>query len=188
MLTLQQLNALRGISAHAPKPAAKTDTNAQSAQQNTNATASTPMPPPISAESQQPQPSQAVQQPQSNYIPPVEIPCKNYADEKGHFAYIDANTGQIAHVNLETGTVYKLDDVYRLSLQHAVSALSPSYHQLTWQQTLNDETVYDRFGSPVFLFEEIQTAYDKYVKPTLSSNTGNISNPPKTDPFGLPIG
>ena len=105
MLTLQQLNALRGISAHAPKSVTKTDTNAQSAQQNTNATASTPMPPPISAESQQPQPSQAAQQPQTNYIPPVEIPCKNYADEKGHFAYIDANTGQIAHVNLETGTV-----------------------------------------------------------------------------------
>jgi hypothetical protein len=30
--------------------------------------------------------------------------------------------------------------------------------------------------------------YDKYIKPTLSSNTGNIGNPPKTDPFGLPIG
>lgn len=186
MLTLQQLNALRGISAHAPKSVTKTDINAQSAQQNAYVAASTPTPPPVAPdESQQPQ---AVQQPQSNYIPPVEIPCKNYADEQGHFAYIDANTGQIAHVNLETGTVYKLDDVYRLSLQHAISALSPFYHQLTWQQMLNDETVYDRFGSPVFSFAEIQAAYDKYVKPTQSFGAENITNPPKTDPFGLPIG
>ncbi|MBQ9271319.1 MAG: hypothetical protein IJ218_03540 [Alphaproteobacteria bacterium] len=174
MLTLERLNALRGISSNAPKPV-----EPKTATPNNIAQAS-------SIQAAQPQNTQK-QPEQKSYPEPVEIPCKNYADEQGHFAYIDANTGQISHVNLETGNIYKLDDVYRLSLQHAVSALSPTYHQLTWQQMLNDETVYDRFGSPIFSFEDIQTAYEKYITPALAKDNTNDDNKPKTDAFGLPI-
>ncbi|MBQ4400012.1 MAG: hypothetical protein II830_01810 [Alphaproteobacteria bacterium] len=179
MLTLQQLNALRGISANASKSATKTDNNIKSAQPK-NAPDSVSIPSPVTTEPQQ-------QQPQNNYVSPIEIPCKNYADEQGHFAYIDANTHQTSHVNLDSGEVYTIEDVYRLSLAHSVKTLSATYHRLTWQQVMSNETLYDRFGSPVFSFEEIQTAYDKYIKPTISSGTENVNNPLKTDPFGFPL-
>lgn len=182
MLTLEKLNALRGISSGAAK-SDETKTKISS-QANQNVAPNTE---PATAMITPTQAQQAPQNSQTGYPEPIEIPCKNYADEQGHFAYIDANTGQISHVNLENGNVYKLDDIYRLSLQHSVAALSEEYHKLVWQQVLNDETVYDRFGCPIFTFEEIQTAYDKYIKPTISSGTENVNNPLKTDPFGFPL-
>ena len=180
MLTLERLNALRGISSKAAK----------STEQKTTAPASTSQ----TIDSKVETVTEVVAQPQANpqksqicYPEPVEIPCKNYMDEKDHFAYIDANTGQISHVNLEKGNIYKLEDVYCLSLKHSVEALSDEYHQLTWQQVLNDETVYDRFGCPMFTFEEIQAAYDKYIKSTYSLGENKTEDKPKTDPFGIPL-
>ena len=174
MLTLEKLNALRGISSNVAKPNESKNTTTSQTHQTTVS----------SIEPTQVQ--QAPQNPQTGYPEPVEIPCKNYADEQGHFAYIDANTGQISHVNLENGAVYKLEDVYRLSLQHSVAALSEEYHKLTWQQVFSDKTVYDRFGCPMFTFDEIQAAYDKF-KPAESTETMNAEVPTKTDPFGLPL-
>lgn len=178
MLTLEKLNALRGISS----------TAAKAAEPKADVPNPAPTPSPQPSVQTAPDPTQAAApKPPTGYPAAVEIPCKNYADEQGHFAYIDANNGQISHVNLETGNIYKLEDVYRLSLQHAVNTLSPDYHRLTWQQMLNDATVYDRFGCPLFSFTEIQNAFEKYILPNLTISTEDNDNRSKTDPFGLPL-
>lgn len=174
-LIMEKFSALRGIGSKTTKTAnSSVGATAQSSQINSSAEL-------MSTATVQPQKQQ--EKLQASYSEPIEIPCKNYSDEQGHFAYIDANTGQIAHVNLETGNVYKMTDVYRLSLQHAVSPLSPDYHRLTWQKMLSDETVYDRFGSPIFSFAEIQSGYEKYVMPNCAAKTENKENQPKTDAF-----
>ena len=180
MLTLERLNALRGISSNTAKSTEQRTTIPASIGQAIASNVES-----VAETSEQPQPTQ--QNPQITYPEPIEIPCKNYVDEKGHFAYIDANTGQISHVNLDTGNIYKWDDIYRLSLEHSVAALSDQYHQLTWQQVLDDKTVYDRFGSPMFTFAEIQKAYDKHIKPTFLSEKTETDNQTKTDPFGIPL-
>lgn len=123
---------------------------------------------------------------------PVEIPCKTYTDEKGHFAYIDANTHKIFHVNLDTGKVYTPDEVNQLSLQHAVHSLPDSYKELKWQETINNDTLYDRFGSPMFTFEELSTALENKISSTNhnedpSSSNKSSEDATKTDPWGFPL-
>jgi len=179
MLTLEQLNALRGIKS-ASTPA-------------TSAAPANPAAPVASAENA---PSSAAtdtkDKPASvenkGYPDPIEIPCKNYADEKGHFAYIDANTKQVLHVNLDSGKPYSQDEVYRLSLQHAVAPLSEDAQKLEWQQVINSETLFDQFGSPVFTFEEIQNALEKANATPPQPTAENVAEDgkPKKDPFGLP--
>lgn len=113
MLTLEQLNALRGIKTpDKPKPVANPATPQTAPQQA----------------------QKSVSEPQKTAdIPdPVAIPCKNYNDEQGHFAYIDANTKKTEHVNLDTGKKYSQDDVNRLSLSYATRYMSDAEKQLTW--------------------------------------------------------
>ncbi len=172
MLTLEQLNALRGIKSNSGSSADK-KTQVSSAQGVATETVEI---------------TKNNTAPKVEYPDPIDIPCKNYTDEKGHFAYIDANTHQISHVNLDSGKTYTWDDVYALSLQHAVEPLSEEAHKLQWQQVLNEDTVFDRFGSPLFSFDEIQNAVEKAqntsdVEPIASEEKAN--DKPKQDPFGL---
>lgn len=127
---------------------------------------------------------------------PVEISCKNYTDEKGHFAYIDANTKQIIHVNLDNGKVYTKEEVNQLSFKQSLSHLPSEYQNLTWQEVINKNTLYDEFGSPVFMLDEINAALNKNVNAqnegSAEEKTGtvienNTSNTPKTDPWGFPL-
>ena len=168
MLTLEQLRVLRGTSSSVANKSAGTETGV--------------LPDSVSDKNEPSMPQQVIEQPQvqqsqNRYPEPVKIPCKNYVDEQGHFFYIDANTHQISHVNLDTGQIYTFEDVYRLSLSHAVASLSDEYQNLTWQQVLSENTVFDRFGSPLFTFEEVYNAKEK-SRQTIA---------PKTDPFGLPL-
>ena len=175
MLTLEQLNALRGIKSASTAP-------------DNNTAESAPSAVAASAEgSAADKKDKSAPTENKGYPEPIEIPCKNYADEKGHFAYIDANTKQVSHVNLDSGKTYSQDEVYRLSLQHAVEPLSEDAHKLEWQQVINSETLFDRFGSPVFTFEEIQNALEK-ARTTPQPLAENIAEggKPKKDPFGLP--
>ena len=117
----------------------------------------------------------------NKFVEPVAIPCKNYDDEKGHFAYIDANTHQPSHVNLATGKPYTQDDVNRLSLQKATKNMSEAEQKLTWQQVISKDTLYDQFGSPVFTAEEITralTAPQNPEAPSFETSSGK-------DAFGL---
>ncbi len=163
MLTLEQLNALRGIKTpDKPKPA----------------TVSTPAQPTF----QQPQKTVSEPLKETVEIPaPVAIPCKNYDDERGHFAYIDANTQKTEHVNLDTGKKYSQDDVNRLSLSYATRYMSDAEKQLTWQQVVSKDTVYDQFGSPIFTEEEIKKAVTNPQTPT----TPSFVTPSGKDAFGF---
>lgn len=162
MLTLEQLNALRGIKTpDKPKPVANPATPQTAPQQA----------------------QKSVSEPQKTAdIPdPVAIPCKNYNDEQGHFAYFDANTKKTEHVNLDTGKKYSQDDVNRLSLSYATRYMSDAEKQLTWQQVVNKDTVYDQFGSPIFTEEEIKRAVTHPQIPI----TPSFVTPSGKDAFGL---
>lgn len=162
MLTLEQLNALRGIKTpDKPKPAANP---------------ATPQTAPQQAQKSVSEPQQTADIPD-----PVAIPCKNYNDEQGHFAYIDANTHKTEHVNLDTGKKYSQDDVNRLSLSYATRYMSDIEKQLTWQQVVNKDTVYDQFGSPIFTEEEIKRAV---TYPQIPTTTSFVTSSGK-DAFGL---
>lgn len=176
MLSLEQLNALRGTKVNASAPAASTD-NEQNESQNVSQPETVAMP--NSAAQTQEQPQQ-----ENSYIAPVEVPCKNYDDEEGHFAYIDANTHQATHVNLITGQPYTQDDVNRLSFLKVANSLFPEAKNLAWQQVINNNTLYDQFGYPMFTVEEVQNAL---YKVQATDNHNSEENKPKTDPFGFPL-
>lgn len=163
MLTLEQLNALRGIKTpDKPKPAASPATP-QTAPQQTQKSVSEP------------------QKETANIPDPVAIPCKNYNDEQGHFAYIDANTNLPKHVNLTFDKKYTQDEVNYLSFKYAVRNMSDAEKQLTWQQVVTKDTVYDQFGSPIFTEEEIKRAVTNPQIPT----TPSFVTPSGKDAFGL---
>lgn len=186
MLTLQQLNRLRGI---------KTTEQRAEEEKKDNSNANVAVPPIIDSNSVQ---ASRAELSQPKLPEPVEIPCKNYADEDGHFAYIDAETHKIFHVNLDNGKVYTQDEVNQLALQHAIRSLPDSYKSLIWKDVVNNNTLFDMFGCPIFTFDEIDVALQKI------SNTQNTVSAPnnadtvinegalkqgeqKTDPWGLPL-
>ena len=189
MLTLEKLNELRGIKPSTPTSKTVEDTSnipLQGTISPTSSSASSQIDRMSTQSSPSPQKGEPVQ--------PVEIPCKHYADEAGHFAYIDADTKQIMHVNLENGKVYTQDEVNRMSIQHAVEPLSEDYKVLTWQQVMNRDTLFDQFGSPVFSFDDIQKAFDNLKQQNtnqeasaVSASETNEKNAPKVDPWGIPI-
>ncbi len=179
MLSLEQLNALRGTKASATAPTA-TPVGTSDVGQNISQPADVSSASSGAQAQSQPQPQP---QQESSYVAPVEVPCKNYDDEEGHFAYIDATTHQPMHVNLISGHPYTQDDVNRLSLFKVTSNLPGNAKNLTWQQVINNNTLYDQFGSPVFTVEEVNRVLEKM---TTSENMVS-ENPPKTDPFGFPL-
>lgn len=194
MLTLEQLRALRGIATGNSAMPAENQNAPASVQQNTDNVGA------FSALQQTPQQQQnAASQAQPKLPDPIEIPCKNYNDEQGHFAYIDAYTHEITHVNLDTGKTYTQDEVKALSLKHATAVLSDDAKRLSWQQVITSNTLFDQFGSPSFTFEEIQNALNKlrqnnaaysYAQPQpvqTSTLDASAENKPKTDPFGFPL-
>lgn len=189
MLTLEQLNALRGLNSSMPQSDKKTDTGVaiQSVATTDNSENNTNIP--KTSDHANTEVTAETKQSESFYSNPIEAPCKNYMDEQGYFAYIDAYTHEVSHINLESGKIYTQDEVYQMSLSHAVRALPETYHNLTWQQVIDNDTSYDRFGSPVFTYEEINRALTKSKEPT-SPTTGEIQKQPndeaKTDPWGFP--
>lgn len=115
------------------------------------------------------------------FIEPVEIPCKNYEDEVGHFAYIDTNTNLPEHVNLTFDKKYTQDEINYLSFKYAVRNMSDAAKKLNWQQVISKNTLYDQFGSPVFTNEEIELAVEHpqvHETPSFVTSSGE-------DAFGL---
>ena len=96
-------------------------------------------------------------------IKPVEIPCKNYTDENGHFAYIDIQTNKVVHVNLESEKIYTEDEVNQLCLKQITDTLPDDYKELTWQDVVNIDTLYDKFNRPAFTQQEIEEALKKKI-------------------------
>lgn len=168
-ISLERLNALRGIKTTKPSAQPNKNPDDYSPPVNTdnsvNATPSMPAKP--------------------NNSEQVEIPCKNYADEDGHFAYIDARTDKIVHVNLNNGKVYTQDEVKQLSLKYAVRELGTDYQTLKWQDVVNENTSYDQFGSPIFNQGEIEIAMQN--KKTGVVNGTSSENEVEMDPWGLPL-
>ena len=117
----------------------------------------------------------------AKFIQPVAVPCKNYADRPGHFAYIDANTNKAEHVNLVSGKKYTQDEVNTLSLHYATRNMSEAEKKLTWQQVVSKDTLYDQFGSPVFTEAEIKQA----VEHPQTNETPAFVTSSGEDAFGL---
>lgn len=179
MLTLEQLNKLRGIKPNKPESISnnKADTTINETIPSVN---------------------NATYDTKSELPEPIEISCKNYTDEEGHFAYIDANTHKILHVNLDNGKVYTQDEVNQLSFKKATNFFPNDCSLLTWQEVVTDNTLYDKFGSPVFVFEEIDKALQKKLNSKNTIPTDNelkstaiddtsADDERKTDSWGLPL-
>ena len=172
MLSLEKLNSLRGIKTkkNATDPNAK-DNIQKSEIFNSEVPASSNSAPDSSTKA-------------------VEIPCKNYMDEDGHFAYIDANTHKILHVNLNSGKIYNFDEIHSLSLKYILRALPDIYQNLKWEEVINNNTLYDKFGYPMFTVEELDNALHRKSN---VQNLENINNETSfedtsgTDPWGLPL-
>lgn len=173
MLTLDKLKALRGCSS--------AQNNAENDSDKTqNLTSNTP-------ESVLQQ--QQANQPQNDFMLPVEVPCKHYDDENGHFAYIDAHTKAPVHFNTLTGKSYNQDEINQLSLGFIIKNLPESAKSLNCDDIITDNTLYDRFGSPVFTEAEITNAMERKTANTFnnSENKDNSDTLPKVDAFGFPI-
>lgn len=169
MLTMEQLRALRGI-AHS-----KTEIRAEPQNIDQNSSAE------ISEKNVPFSPTQ-------KSIQPINIACKNYLDEDGHFAYIDAYTHEVSHVNLNTGKVYTQEEVNQLSLSKSTLSLSDEAQKLSWEQVVSDETLYDQFGSPVFTYAEIQDALHKLRETSAAvQDSGLKVDSSGKDPWGLPL-
>lgn len=115
------------------------------------------------------------------FVEPVEIPCKNYEDEIGHFAYIDTNTNLPEHVNLTFDKKYTQDEINYLSFKYAVRDMPDVAKKLNWHQVISKNTLYDQFGSPVFTAEEIKQAIEHpqtHETPSFVTSSGE-------DAFGL---
>src|SRR5574344_1227131 len=99
-ITIEQLNRLRGITSSGANSLAK------SSQAKENVLMS----------------GSADDLAKNSNVSPIKVqsvPCKTYFDEKGHFAYIDAETHEPVHFNTETGNNYTKEDIYNLSFNYA---------------------------------------------------------------------
>ncbi len=128
----------------------------------------------------------------NNVIKPIEIPCKNYTDENGHFAYIDVQTDKVVHVNLESEKIYTEDEVNQLSLKQITDTLSDDYKELTWQDVVNIDTLYDKFNRPAFTLQEVEDALKKKNNRTNTNdettNSGDTTTEEKLiSQWGLPL-
>lgn len=176
MLSLEKLNALRGIKTNKPTTVSNQKDNIpKSDMVNNEAKISSNSTPNISVEA-------------------IEIPCKNYMDEEGHFAYIDANTHKISHVNLNSGKIYNFDEIHSLSLKYILRALPDIYQNLKWEEVVSNNTLYDKFGYPMFTIEELDNALynknniDQTEQILEDTNNKTLSEyNPQTDPWGLPL-
>lgn len=177
MLTPELLNKLRGISTpqSREKPAG-TQPN-QTASQSTQAA-----PQPTSNVSSAGQPTAPSPQDNPEEERPIEVPCRYYDDEEGHFAYIDGKTHQPVHFNTDSGRTYTQNDINFLSLRYAARNLSPKERRLRPEQVINDNTLYDKFGSPVFTTEEIMRA-----AAALPDSEPIPEGMPRKDKWGYPI-
>jgi len=167
MLTLEKLRALRGCTS---------DKNNQ-----------TNKPSPEKKENPGNNVNAAAAQQQNDFMLPVEVPCKHYKDESGHFAYIDAHTHQPVHFNMQSGKSYTQAEVNQLSLSLAAKNITDAEKTLTWEQVITDETLYDKFGSPVIGEEDVRAALDKEASASHSEQSSQNQDIPTEDPYGFPI-
>ena len=171
MLTLEQIKALRGCSSNGASLQIEDKKNTAEALQNSTST------------------TVLDNSAKSTYVEPVDVPCKNYDDEDGHFAYIDANTKQPVHFNTLTGQPYTQDDINKLSLNHSLKKMPEVSLNLLWNDVITNDTLYDKFGSPVISEQEIRNALNSREQNTadVTQNNAEVEEAIKTDAFGFPL-
>ena len=96
------------------------------------------------------------------------------------------------HVNLESEKIYTEDEVNQLSLKQITDTLSDDYKELTWQDVVNIDTLYDKFNRPAFTLQEVEEALKKKNNRTNTNAETTNSEDKSTEEklisqWGLPL-